>query len=108
MGLHSPQEGITELPLAGQYKHYLAREEAWEKQAACIGLDTNLWFPEGRSNQPLDPMARKVCLGCPVKAECLDWALRTEQPWGAFGGMSEAHVQRLIRERRQGAETEVA
>lgn len=30
---------------------------------------------------------REMCEGCPVKAQCLDWALTAEQPGGAWGGM---------------------
>ena len=43
----------------------------WQTDAACVGTDPELFFPPSGS-KGLD--AKAVCKGCPVSAECLDYA----------------------------------
>jgi hypothetical protein len=45
----------------------------WSERARCRDEDPELSFPEnGKSSRP----RRLICLGCPVRQECLDCALR--------------------------------
>jgi len=60
-------------------------------------MDTELWFPvsaypKGAELKRADA-AREVCKGCPVRLECLAFALRTGQR-GIWGGMTEAQRRR--------------
>jgi len=49
----------------------------------CRSGDADLWFAES----PADlERAKRLCAGCPIKAECLAGALRREEPWGVWGG----------------------
>lgn len=58
----------------------------WYRQAACRGLDPDLFYPgRGESAEP----ARKVCAGCPVSAECLTAAEDQLEKFGVWGGLSE-------------------
>ena len=51
------------------------RHMAWWERAACIGWDTNHWYPtQGESNA----VARSVCASCPVNAET--WPRRLPIP----------------------------
>jgi WhiB family redox-sensing transcriptional regulator len=44
----------------------------WRERAACCGTDLDVFFPErGQSAGP----ARQVCVRCPVRQPCLDYAL---------------------------------
>lgn len=49
--------------------------------AACRGHDPALWFP-----QQFTPAAERtaravaICRGCPIRVECLDYALRLDPP----------------------------
>lgn len=52
----------------------------WVEQAACRGVDPGLFFP-GRGGDLNTP--RRLCAGCPVAADCLDYAL--SGPWGYDG-----------------------
>lgn len=63
---------------------------AWHRRAACLGMDTNLFFPEnGRYEQVLP-----VCVGCVVRLECLLFAVSVEPDLhGMFGGMTPAERQ---------------
>jgi Transcription factor WhiB/Lsr2 len=49
----------------------------WEDRAACLGWDTDLWFPAVGGAVPGE-LPRRVCRSCPVQNECLDDALSTE------------------------------
>lgn len=63
----------------------------WTEQAACYGQDTQLWFAgDGRnSRSSTTQQAIAICDGCPVRADCLQYALEIPTPWhGIFGGMT--------------------
>lgn len=66
----------------------------WATQAACAGCHPDMWFP--RRGQNIDP-ARAVCNTCPVRAECLEYALVWNIPFGVWGGLSEIERRRLHR-----------
>lgn len=75
----------------------IAPPEKWVEEAICPQVgDWDLWFPEGGTN-PRD--ARKVCLQCPVRADCLEWAIRTGQPYGVYGGFTDGERKSLLRGR---------
>jgi WhiB family transcriptional regulator, redox-sensing transcriptional regulator len=78
---------------------YSASEE-WRDQAECAGMDTNLFFPVTDADAAAP---KRVCAVCPVRQECLEWAIATRQSDGVWGGMTEDERRRL-RRRRQEAE----
>lgn len=47
---------------------------AWMDKAACKG-STHKMFPREHKDITYIPEARQICAGCPVKPECLDYAL---------------------------------
>lgn len=66
---------------------------AFVDRGACRGEDQNLFYPQlGESAAP----AKALCSECPVKAECLAWALAHEKQ-GIWGGTSERERRRLRR-----------
>ncbi len=71
----------------------------WRGDAACRGLDPDLFFPVGTAGPALGQInrAKRVCAGCPVRARCLDWALVTGQDAGVWGGTSEDERRALRR-----------
>ncbi|MFJ9709476.1 WhiB family transcriptional regulator [Streptomyces sp. NPDC101234] len=78
-----------------------AREDpaaSWREHAACLREDPDLFFPIGNGGLTLHQIdeAKAVCGGCPVARQCLDWAVRTGQTEGIWGGTTET-------ERRLGA-----
>jgi WhiB family redox-sensing transcriptional regulator len=66
----------------------------WKADAACLDLDTSLFFPESESDAA---KAITVCAICPVREECLDFAIRTRQNDGIWGGRTEPERRRLRR-----------
>lgn len=68
----------------------------WQLQANCLGIDPDLFFPE-RGVSTKEPKA--VCKGCPVKEECLAYALENSEKFGIWGGLSERERRRIRRQR---------
>jgi WhiB family transcriptional regulator, redox-sensing transcriptional regulator len=58
----------------------------WIAEVNCAGVDPELFFP-----QRGDPTseAKAVCRACPIRAECLDYALSINVRHGIWGGTSE-------------------
>jgi WhiB family redox-sensing transcriptional regulator len=72
----------------------------WAEQGLCREVDGDLFFPEkGGSTRE----AKSVCAECYVRTQCLEYALRTEQRNGIWGGTSERERNRLMRTRKANA-----
>lgn len=69
-------------------------ERPWAAYAACRDSDPDLFFPGPDSDSDA---AVRICRGCPVLAECRDWALSTRVRYGVWGGMTERARRRLLR-----------
>jgi WhiB family transcriptional regulator, redox-sensing transcriptional regulator len=54
-----------------------------EELLPCRANDAELFFAESPSDVEL---AKALCQGCPVRAECLAGALERREPWGVWGG----------------------
>lgn len=72
----------------------------WREVALCAQVDPELWFPE--SGQP-NGKAKLVCGWCDVQAECLAFALRANEQYGVWGGLSPEERRRLRRRQRESA-----
>jgi len=62
----------------------------WKDRAVCRGLDPALFFLE-RGNGA--DQAKAACARCPVRRECLDYAIANDSPgheYGIYGGMTAA------------------
>lgn len=67
---------------------------AWQEQALCAQTDPEAFFPEkGGSTRE----AKRICVGCNVKGECLEYALEQDERFGIWGGLSERERRRLKR-----------
>ena len=74
-----------------------ADEAAWRLDALCAETDPEAFFPEkGGSTRE----AKRVCVGCDVRAECLEFALASDERFGIWGGLSERERRRLRLMRR--------
>ncbi|HEY1331348.1 MAG TPA: WhiB family transcriptional regulator [Actinomycetota bacterium] len=66
----------------------------WQERARCREHDPEVFFPEkGGSSRE----AKRICADCPVRIECLNYALRRDERYGVWGGMSERERRRLKR-----------
>ena len=65
---------------------------AWQTDALCAQTDPEAFFPEkGGSTRE----AKKVCLSCDVRSECLEYALGHDERFGIWGGLSERERRKL-------------
>ena len=82
----------------------------WREATACVAVDTNLFFPTGLTGYAIDQtnVAKSVCHDCPVRPQCLEFALRTNQDHGVWGGATEEERRVLRRQRRAAARRAVA
>ena len=72
--------------------------QAWQDQALCAQVDPESFFPEkGGSIKE----AKKVCMRCDVRAECLEYALEHDERFGIWGAKSERERREITRERRR-------
>ena len=66
----------------------------WQERALCAQTDPEAFFPEkGGSTRE----AKRICAGCEVRAECLEYALAQDERFGIWGGLSERERRRLRR-----------
>jgi WhiB family redox-sensing transcriptional regulator len=70
----------------------LAQRPAWMKRAQCRGEDRALFFPALGANAA---KARAICAICPVRRECLAYALADPESAGVWGGISERERRKL-------------
>jgi WhiB family redox-sensing transcriptional regulator len=71
-----------------------AEDQGWQERALCAETDPEAFFPEkGGSTRE----AKKICTGCEVRAECLEFALANDERFGIWGGLSERERRRLRR-----------
>ncbi|MBJ8347316.1 WhiB family transcriptional regulator [Antrihabitans sp. YC2-6] len=71
-----------------------AAEDQWQERALCAQTDPEAFFPEkGGSTRE----AKRICMGCEVRDECLDYALAHDERFGIWGGLSERERRRLKR-----------
>jgi WhiB family redox-sensing transcriptional regulator len=73
----------------------------WQIQAACRGMDSALFFhPEGErgsARSGREAQAKQICAGCPVLTQCRAHALAAHEPYGVWGGLSEAERDAIVR-----------
>jgi WhiB family transcriptional regulator, redox-sensing transcriptional regulator len=70
------------------------QDEAWLESAECAGMDPALFFPARGDFRAVDA-ARAVCSGCPVRSECLAYAISHSEHYGVWGGTSERQRRRI-------------
>jgi WhiB family redox-sensing transcriptional regulator len=69
-----------------------ADESSWQERALCAQTDPEAFFPEkGGSTRE----AKRVCLSCDVRGECLEYALLHDERFGIWGGLSERERRKL-------------
>ena len=68
---------------------------AWEKHGVCRKAEPDALFVGGAAQQ----IAKQLCMGCPVIAECLADSLDNHTEFGIWGGMTERERRALLKRR---------
>jgi len=78
----------------------------WQQQGLCRVEDATVFFPPVHfehkpEREAREAKAKAICARCPVRIECLDWALATREPHGVWGGYSESERKQILMGRRK-------
>jgi len=85
---------IGAVPIQGLGDPERPEDPDWQERALCAQTDPEAFFPEkGGSTRE----AKRICSGCDVRAECLEYALAHDERFGIWGGLSERERRRLRR-----------
>lgn len=75
----------------------------WQERAACRGEDLMVFFAAEGERPPERDLrqakAKRICMRCPVRADCLDFAVSVPERFGFYGGLNEDE-RKAERERR--------
>lgn len=71
-------------------------DTTWMEAGACRGVDPDLFFPQDGQKAS---HARGACAPCPVRSQCLDFAMATDQMFGIWGGLNVKERRALRRAR---------
>tara|TARA_Y100001949_G_scaffold149853_1_gene134792 strand:+ start:66 stop:434 length:369 start_codon:yes stop_codon:yes gene_type:complete len=64
----------------------------WSDKAMCKDLDTQIFFPKrGEATRPI----KIICSVCPVVKPCLEYAMKSSEKFGVWGGTSERERRRI-------------
>lgn len=72
-------------------------ETPWMEHGSCGNHAPEVFFP---SDGVGVIRAQRICKDCPVKANCLEYALEERIDHGVWGGASERQRRRLLKQRR--------
>lgn len=65
----------------------------WADRAACRGSDPDQLFVSGAAQHG----AKRICLSCPVRLDCLVEALDNGMEFGVWGGLTERQRRAILR-----------
>lgn len=80
-------------------------DEKWRADAVCKGADPDLFHPteSGRGTRQDNPYTEQIaqamamCDRCPVRAQCLGYALKHRIKMGVWGGKTASQRDQLLR-----------
>jgi len=80
-----------------QTQRTLTVGDSWTNLALCRGMDSTVFFarslPEARE-------AIRVCERCPVRQQCLEYAVDNDMDLGVWGGLTERQRRTYVRHNR--------
>jgi WhiB family redox-sensing transcriptional regulator len=80
----------------------LAKAIAENGSPACEQSDPEAFYPPRGEHATIQTrLAKELCKACPVKTECLNYALIAREPFGIWGGLTTEDRDRLLRSQRR-------
>ena len=81
-------------------------EWGWQWRSACHGEDTGLFFPPHHPEMKDERLTRErkakaICATCPVRMECLEYAIRIREPHGVWGGLNEIERRAMLSQKER-------
>jgi WhiB family redox-sensing transcriptional regulator len=75
----------------------------WPPGANCAGQGDRMYPDQHVDRWTIQRTADEVCGPCPIRAECLEWALTRPEEYGIWGGTTVKQRRRMVIERRRAA-----
>lgn len=77
----------------------------WQQRGRCRATDSEVFFPPAHfehkpEREARETAAKAICVGCPVRIDCLTWALAVREPHGVWGGASEGERKQMLMGKR--------
>lgn len=77
----------------------------WRDAASCRHVSPEHFFSppgveERKDRKAREHAARALCDLCPVRQQCLDFSLETQEQHGIWGGLNNIERRRLVRDRQ--------
>jgi len=81
-----------------------ALDRSWQANGLCRGNHSYLFFPPSNverkeERERREHKAKAICAVCPVKVDCLEFALEIREPYGIWGGMTETERRQTLSRR---------
>lgn len=78
---------------------------SWQPNAECGKPEYQEFMEFFFSNDPQERYAAKnLCFQCPVRKDCVKWALESKEIWGVWGGRDENEIRRTLSVNADGEE----
>lgn len=81
-----------------------AIDRTWQMKGLCRGNHSYLFFPPSTverkdERERREIKAKAICSVCPVKEDCLEFALEIREPYGIWGGLTETERRQVLARR---------
>lgn len=86
------------MPADSWWERPVTLDVSWMDQALCAQIGGDLWLPDSGGHS--SPLAKRICQGCEVRFECLEYALAQPGIQGVFGGLTDKERGRILKTRR--------
>ncbi len=79
-------------------------DRSWQRTGLCRGNHAYLFFPPSaverkEERERREHKAKAICSVCPVKSECLEFALEIREPYGIWGALTETERRQVLARR---------
>ena len=79
-------------------------DRSWQLKGLCRGNHSYLFFPPSTAERKeererREDKAKAICGVCPVKGDCLEFALEIREPYGIWGALTETERRQVLARR---------
>ena len=79
-------------------------DRTWQMKGLCRGNHSYLFFPPSTverkdERERREIKAKAICSVCPVKEDCLEFALEIKEPYGIWGALTETERRQVLARR---------
>jgi len=79
-------------------------DRSWQHKGLCRGNHSYLFFPPStverkEERERREHKAKAICSVCPVKVDCLEFALEIREPYGIWGALTETERRQVLARR---------